>query len=388
MISRWIQKKENLEISSRKSRSSGSGWKAAYSAAEEKLKEWILEFRKNGIALNTIIIKHQMKHLLENDFKDTYPDASNTFVTSDQWFYRFLHRHELSLCRRTKIGQKLPENLNEKLVAFQWFIIRHRQAQDYDLAQIGNMDETPIFFDMVGNVTVEAKGNKTVHIRTTGNEKNQFTCILSVLANGTKLPPMVIFKGKRLPHNLPPGIIVQMQEKGWMDEQIMWLWIEKVWTRRPGGLARRKSLLVMDSFEGHKTDSVKKRCNEENTDIAIIPGGLTSVLQPLDVCLNKPFKDRLREKWGMWMARGEYELTKGGNLKKPGYNIICKWIIEAWDSISSEMVIKSFKKCGISNDLDGTEDDYIFDEHNLDIEYQPEVVPQDDDSATNSDNDN
>ena len=90
----------------------------------------------------------------------------------------------------------------------------------------------------------------------------------------------------------------------------------------------------------------------------------------------------------MWMAKGEYELTKGGNLKKPGYNIICKWIIEAWDNISSEMVIKSFKKCGISNNLDGTEDDYIFDEHNLDIEYQPEVVPQDDDSAINSDNDN
>ena len=93
------------------------------------------------------------------------------------------------------------------------------------------------------------------------------------------------------------------------------MWIEKVWTRRPGGLARRKSLLVIDSFEGHKTDLVKKRCNEENTDIAIILGGLTSVLQPLDVCLNKPFKDQLREKWGMWMARGEYELTKGGNLK-------------------------------------------------------------------------
>jgi len=128
-----------------------------------------------------------MKHLLENDFKDTYPDASNTFVAPDQWFYRFLRRHKLSLRRRTKIGQKLPENLNEKLVAFQRFIIRHHQAQDYDLAQIGNMDETPIFFDMVGNVTVEAKGNKTVHIRTTGNEKNWFTCVLSVLANGTNI---------------------------------------------------------------------------------------------------------------------------------------------------------------------------------------------------------
>jgi len=58
------------------------------------------------------------------------------------------------------------------------------------------MDETPIYFDMVGSTTIETKGAKTVQIRTTGNEKNQFTCVLTVLANGSKLPPLVIFKGK------------------------------------------------------------------------------------------------------------------------------------------------------------------------------------------------
>ena len=52
----------------------------------------------------------------------------------------------------------------------------------------------------------------------------------------------------------------------------------------------------MDSFEGHKTDTIKNITLNENTDLAIIPGGLTSIVQPLDVCLNKPFKDRLREK--------------------------------------------------------------------------------------------
>ena len=36
---------------------------------------------------------------------------------------------------------------------------------------------------------------------------------------------------------------------------------------------------------------------DHNTDIAVIPGGLTSIVQPLDVCLNKPFKDHLRSKW-------------------------------------------------------------------------------------------
>lgn len=36
------------------------------------------------------------------------------------------------------------------------------------------MDETPVFFDMVGNTTIEIKGSKTVKIRTTGNDKNRY----------------------------------------------------------------------------------------------------------------------------------------------------------------------------------------------------------------------
>ena len=39
------------------------------------------------------------------------------------------------------------------------------------------------------------------------------------------------------------------------------------------------------------------------------------------------------------------------------------WVKDAWDSINKDIIIKSFKRCGISNNLDGTEDDALFEEN-------------------------
>ena len=37
------------------------------------------------------------------------------------------------------------------------------------------------------------------------------------------------------------------------------------------------------------------------------------------------------------------------------------FVIKSWEKVKVEIVIKSFKKCGISNAMDGTEDDLLWD---------------------------
>jgi hypothetical protein len=130
-----------------------------------------------------------------------------------------------------------------------------------------------------------------------GNEKNWFTYVLTVLTDSTKLPLIVIFKDKQMPKNLPTGITVLMHPKGWIDEIEMKTWFNKVWKKRLGRseINKQKSLLIMDNFEGHKIDAIKKIALDENTDLAIIPDSLTFIVQLLNVCLNKSFKNRLRE---------------------------------------------------------------------------------------------
>ena len=128
------------------------------------------------------------------------------------------------------------------------------------------------------------------------------------------------------------------------------------------------------------TDTVKQQLRENKTATAVIPGGLTSLVQPLDVCLNKPFKDRLREKWMTWMMSGEKTFTPGGQLRAASLVTVCQWVKESWQKLSKEMVERSFKKCGISNAVDGTEDDLVWEEEedSSQVEEEPDCNVYDD----------
>ena len=106
---------------------------------------------------------------------------------------------------------------------------------------------------------------------------------------------------------------------------------------------KKKSLLVYDMFKTHLMESIKKKLQDHNTDVAIIPGGLASQLQPLDVSLNKPFKEKARVMWSEWIAGDEQkEFTKGGKLRKPSITLWCNWILKAWEQIDPAIVVKSF----------------------------------------------
>ena len=95
---------------------------------------------------------------------------------------------------------------------------------------------------------------------------------------------------------------------------------------------------------------------------------------------NKPFKDRLREKWMTWMMSGEKTFTPGGQLRAASLVTVYQWVKESWQELSKEMVERSFKKCGISNALDGTEDDLVWEEEedSFQVEEEPDCDVYDD----------
>lgn len=49
-------------------------------------------------------------------------------------------------------------------------------------------------------------------------------------------------------------------------------------------------------------------------------------------------------------------------MKRPDLVTVCYWIIHTWEGTDSEMIMRAFLKCGISNSLVGTQDDALYDE--------------------------
>nr|CAG8501325.1 6681_t:CDS:2 [Entrophospora candida] len=103
---------------------------------------------------------------------------------------------------------------------------------------------------MAGNLTIDKRSTKSVQARTTGNEKTRFTCVLKTIQNHHRLVFLKVNDAKKF-------YLALMHPKGWMDEIGMKDWLSLAW------------------------DPIKKNVQDENTNLAITPGGLTYVIQPL-----------------------------------------------------------------------------------------------------------
>ena len=60
---------------------------------------------------------------------------------------------------------------------------------------------------------------------------------------------------------------------------------------------------------------------------------------------------------------------------------VCEWVKNSWKRVKSDSIVKSFKKCGISNALDGREYDILYEESDASSENNRE------DDFTGSDDD-
>ena len=246
----------------------GAGRPLTYAKeVESELVAWILQLLDLHLPVAVLALQEKTKKVIQ--------PHNPIFAASRGWVEKFLTRHRLSLRNRTSVSKKLPQQLEGVLTKFYEDAGRFMRIGKYPRSLVGNMDETPVFFDMVPVKSICKTGSKECIVRTSGCEKKHVTIVLSATTDGKMLPPMIIFKGKTTKTieklRVPEGLIVKTQAKAWMDENLMHVWLEDISLQHTKAMSEElgfeNSLLTFDAFSAHKTDEVEAKLVENKSDI-------------------------------------------------------------------------------------------------------------------------
>ncbi|KAL5487069.1 hypothetical protein EMCRGX_G019628 [Ephydatia muelleri] len=126
------------------------------------------------------------------------------------------------------------------------------------------------------------------------------------------------------------------------------------WTERPSAGAQIKQRrcaasgtmvlsnclhLLLGNYKAHMTGDESKRIVDENcnSELIFIPAGCTSLVPPMDVLVNRPFKQHMRDLWVKWFSN-HTQRTVHGNPKTPSRQDVINWVSAAWDSIKSDTI--------------------------------------------------
>jgi hypothetical protein len=161
--------------------------------------------------------------VLQESKRTAQDDNRKDFKSYPSWVFGFMKRNNLSVRFSTSVGQKLPFDWEGKVAKFRLYLTENLFG--VDSCHFGNMDEVSVSFDVPSSRNVNLKGAKEVSVATTGHEKSNFTVVLCIIADGSKLPPMVIFKRNTVPKGCnSKDVIISANGKGWMNSEFMKLW--------------------------------------------------------------------------------------------------------------------------------------------------------------------
>ena len=121
----------------------------------------------------------------------------------------------------------------------------------------------------------------------------------------------------------------------------------------------QRALCIMDGFRAQCTSDVIQLLDHHAIDIVYVPANCTGELQPLDLSVNKPVKDFIKQKFQEWYAEQIVQQKEDGSGIKPIADfpmrqmkpLGAKWMIEAYDYMLGhpEIVRNGFQAAGIAS---------------------------------------
>ena len=267
-----------------------------------------------------------------------------------------------------------------------------------------NWDQTGIKIVQSNTWTIEEQGSKRVDVAR-ANDKRQITAVFCGSLVGDFLPTQVIYQGTT-PHchpkfQFPPDWDITHSPKHWSNEETMIQYVDNiiipyVKSARASFSDDTPALVIMDNFKGQITSAVAELLDSNNIHVCLLPPNTTDQLQPMDLSVNKPAKDFLKQCFEDGYAEQVTTQLDGRNAESTDLEPIslsllilkelgAKWLVQMAEYFADnpQIIVNGFVKAGIATALDGQDDQQDVEVHEMedDSEDDFEVLSSDDDTC-------
>jgi DDE superfamily endonuclease len=389
---------ERLIRSDKRMRLKGGGRKSTITEeVQEELVEFVSDLRERDIEVNSSIV---VQKLISID-GCAYASASRRALRRRIW--RVLDNNDYTRRKTTHQAQMTRLSENEKL-HFVKYIQDKMTSLGIDKSAVCNFDETNVGFSWESRSTINKKGATTVSVAKPSTTQ-RCTAMIGVSGSGYKFPPFVIFKGESGPRatvnrllrsinsiqetttdgehlGYPLSIRYAVQSNAWMDATRMHKWIDDVYVPWATEIAG-PNLVILDIFSVHAMTEIVNRIADYEGHVELLPPHSTSVLQVMDVGINKPFKNHLKEQYDMWCLEHINDARQ-----KPQREDVSKWIKKSWDRITTTTIKKTWKHIGWNFDdeeIVAHDFGYVDDDSVDFMDYGTDRRPRNDDPSIEDD---
>ena len=162
-------------------------------------------------------------------------------------------------------------------------------------SRLWNTDETGFCTSMASHKVLARKGSKEVHETSGGSGREYYTVLAAGAADGTRLPPFILYKGSHLylrwTNGGPAGAVYGCSDSGWMEANNFYKWFEKLFVPAVGGLlSTGPVVLFVDGHHSHLTLQTIQYARSKGVHLFCLLPHVTHILQPLDVGVYGPVK--------------------------------------------------------------------------------------------------
>jgi hypothetical protein len=252
---------------------------------ENSLIEWIFSMDSRGAAPRPATVREMANILLKAR------GLTPSLTVGQNWVSNFVKRHD-ELRTRFSRRYDYQRALNEDPKSLrQWFATVQRVIDENGIQpeDIYNFDETGFAMGLISaqKVVTRAEYYGRRSILQPGN-REWVTAIEAICADGSSLPPCLIFKGKVYIEawfdDLPRDWRFEVSDNGWTTDEISLRWLQKLFIPSTNSRVRGQyRLLILDGHGSHLTPQFDRICAENNIIPLCMPAHSSHLLQPLDV---------------------------------------------------------------------------------------------------------